>query len=128
STASRATSRKRRAQKVRACSARSHLPRANADGLREGRREMRVARLLFPGIRWDREHGWEPARQGIDEALALGVGGFCLFGGEAAAVGELTAELRARSRAPLLIASDLERGAGQQFTGATQLPPLAAIG
>lgn len=89
---------------------------------------MRVARLLFPAIRWDREHGWEPARQGIDEALALGVGGFCLFGGEAAAVGELTAELRARSRAPLLIASDLERGAGQQFTGATQLPPLAAIG
>ncbi|MGH7506458.1 MAG: glycoside hydrolase family 3 N-terminal domain-containing protein, partial [Longimicrobiales bacterium] len=29
---------------------------------------------------------------------------------------------------PLLIASDLERGAGQQFDGATQLPPLAALG
>lgn len=89
---------------------------------------MRVARLLFPAIRWDRERGWEPARQGIEDALALGVGGFCLFGGEAGAVKELTAELRARSRAPLLIASDLERGAGQQFAGATQLPPLAAIG
>jgi beta-glucosidase-like glycosyl hydrolase len=89
---------------------------------------MRVARLLFPAIRWDRDHGWEPARQGIDDALVLGVGGFCLFGGEADAVADLTAELRSRSRSPLLIASDLERGAGQQFAGATQLPPLAAIG
>jgi beta-glucosidase len=89
---------------------------------------VRVARLLFPAIRWDAERGFEPARAGIEEALALGVGGFCLFGGEAAAVRELTGELRARSRAPLLIASDLERGAGQQFLGATQLPPLAAIG
>lgn len=40
----------------------------------------------------------------------------------------LTARLRAASAHPLLIASDLERGAGQQFAGCTQLPPLAAIG
>jgi len=36
--------------------------------------------------------------------------------------------LRAASRHPLLLAADLERGAGQQFDGGTQLPPLAAIG
>ncbi|MGH7506681.1 MAG: hypothetical protein ACRELX_13565, partial [Longimicrobiales bacterium] len=89
---------------------------------------MRVGRLLFPAIRWGAERGFEPARAGIDAALARGVGGFCLFGGEAAAVRELVASLRARSDAPLLIASDLERGAGQQFAGATQLPPLAALG
>jgi beta-glucosidase len=41
---------------------------------------------------------------------------------------ELSAELRERSRFPLLVASDLERGAGQQFVGATGLPPLAALG
>jgi beta-glucosidase-like glycosyl hydrolase len=40
----------------------------------------------------------------------------------------LTTELRERSRHPILIGSDLERGAGQQFKGATPLPPLAAIG
>ena len=39
----------------------------------------------------------------------------------------LTKELRQKSRVPLLIAADLERGAGQQFSGATGLPPLAAI-
>jgi beta-glucosidase-like glycosyl hydrolase len=89
---------------------------------------VRVGRLLFPAIRWDATAGYEPARADIDAALALGVGGFCLFGGTAAAVAELTRDLRARSEAPLLIASDLERGAGQQFRGATQLPPLAALG
>jgi beta-glucosidase len=39
----------------------------------------------------------------------------------------LAKELQLKSRHPLLIAADLERGAGQQFTGATGLPPLAAI-
>jgi beta-glucosidase-like glycosyl hydrolase len=56
------------------------------------------------------------------------VGGFILFGGEAASVRELTAEIRARAGQRLLIASDLERGAGQQFAGATPLPPAAALG
>ena len=86
-----------------------------------------LAQLLLPAIRWDRERGYADERARIDAALDAGVGGFILFGGEAAEVSTLTAELRARSRTPLLIAADLERGAGQQFVGATGLPPLAAI-
>jgi beta-glucosidase len=85
-------------------------------------------RVLFPAIRWDPTHGFAPAARGIDHALELGVGGFILFGGPAAAVGELTADLRARSTAPLLVGADLERGAGQQFAGAISLPPAAAFG
>jgi beta-glucosidase-like glycosyl hydrolase len=88
----------------------------------------RAARLLFPALRWDAVAGFDHEAEGVGDALRLGVGGFCLFGGEAAAVGALTASLRARSTVPLLIASDLERGAGQQFAGATPLPPLAALG
>src|SRR5688500_7504274 len=86
-----------------------------------------LAQLLLPAIRWDRDRGYADERARIDAAVAAGVGGFILFGGEAGAVAELTAELRARSTIPLLIAADLERGAGQQFVGATGLPPLAAI-
>ena len=89
---------------------------------------MDAARLLFPAIRWSAEHGFEQARPDIDAALQLGVGGFIIFGGESAAVHALTSELRERTRHPLLIGADLERGAGQQFKGATPLPPLAAIG
>lgn len=88
---------------------------------------MSVANLLVPAIRWDAERGWDPARPAIERALALGVGGFILFGGEQDAVRQLTKELRLRSTVPLLIAADMERGAGQQFAGATGLPPLAAI-
>ena len=86
-----------------------------------------LAQLLLPAIRWDRDRGFTDERARIDTALANGVGGFILFGGDAAAVTELTGELRSRSSIPLLIASDVERGVGQQFPGATGLPPLAAI-
>ncbi|CAN5800478.1 hydrolase [soil metagenome] len=89
---------------------------------------MNVGRLLLPAVRWDGERGFQGAWQALEQALEHSVGGFILFGGEAGAVQEFTAELRARSAHPLLIASDLERGAGQQFRGATPLPPAAAIG
>lgn len=87
-----------------------------------------VSRLLFPALRWAGEGGFEDQADAIAAGLARGVGGFILFGGEAEAVRALTADLQARSDRPLLIASDVERGAGQQFTGATRLPPLAALG
>ena len=89
---------------------------------------MRVGRVLFPAIRWHPVDGFTSAARSIDVALELGVGGFILFGAPATAVVDLTATLRARSSAPLLIGADLERGAGQQFPGAVSLPPAAAFG
>jgi len=86
-----------------------------------------LAQLLIPALSWRREDGYAAARPVIEQALALGVGGFILFGGAQDGVSALTKELRQRSRVPLLIAADLERGAGEQFAGATGLPPLAAI-
>lgn len=89
---------------------------------------VNIARLLLPAVRWNKEAGFEQHRATVEEGLELGVGGFILFNGEADSVREFTAELQRRSRHPLLIASDLERGAGQQFRGATPLPPAAALG
>ncbi|HUF31404.1 MAG TPA: glycoside hydrolase family 3 N-terminal domain-containing protein [Gemmatimonadaceae bacterium] len=86
-----------------------------------------AAQLLIPALRWDSQHGFDHLRPEIDAALALGVGGFIIFGGEEDAVRLLTRDVRNRSRVPLLMGADLERGAGQQFAGATGLPPLAAI-
>lgn len=86
-----------------------------------------VAPLLLPALRWDTSVGWEKERPLIEKGLEMGVGGFILFGGVEDAVRSLTKELRHRSRVPLLIGADLERGAGQQVSGATGLPPLAAI-
>lgn len=86
-----------------------------------------AAALLLPAIRWDARRGFDGERRIIEQGLALGVGGFILFGGPAPAVRELSRELHGRSRLPLLVGSDLERGAGQQFAGLTGLPPLAAL-
>jgi beta-glucosidase-like glycosyl hydrolase len=56
------------------------------------------------------------------------VGGFILFGGEAASTFREIERLRQAAGRPLLLASDLERGAGQQFAGATRVPPPGALG
>ncbi len=87
-----------------------------------------AARLLFPALRWQNESGFEHENELIEAALQVGVGGFIIFGGNAHAVQELTASLQERSAHPLLIGADLERGAGQQFAGATPLPPVAGLG
>lgn len=89
------------------------------------RREL--AQLLIPAVPWKPGSGFADARPLINEALELGVGGFLLMGGEQDVVRALAKELQLKSRHPLLIAADLERGAGQQFDGATGLPPVAAI-
>ena len=89
------------------------------------RREL--AQLLIPVLRWSPSGGFADARPLIEQSLALGVGGFQLVGGQQDGVRALAKELQLKSRHPLLIAAELERGAGQQFTGATGLPPLAAI-
>lgn len=86
-----------------------------------------VTELLLPAVRWSDETRFEHERDAIDRALALGVGGFIFFGGPQEEVRALVKELRQRARMPLLYGADLERGAGQQFAGATGLPPLAAI-
>lgn len=87
-----------------------------------------IAQLMLPAVRWDRDHGFSNSRADIDRAISAGVGGFIFFGGPAEEVRTLIGQIVARSDVPLLIGADLERGAGQQFPGATGLPPLAAIG
>jgi beta-glucosidase len=85
------------------------------------------AELVMPALRFHPELGFDPERTTIDRALDLGVGGFIVFGGERGAVQRLTHDLQAAAPHRLLIASDLERGAGQQVHGLTPLPPLMAL-
>lgn len=85
-----------------------------------------AADIVLPAIRWDRDKGYEPYREKIARWQDAGVGGYILFGGEKAATRALIQELESAGR-DLLIASDLERGAGQQVRGLTSLPPLLAL-
>ena len=89
---------------------------------------MNVASLLVPALPWDASNGFAYLSEGIEDALELGVGGFILRGGPHDQVAALAAALKAASREPLLLASDAERGAGEQYQGCTELPPLGALG
>ena len=72
-------------------------------------------RLILPALRWRDDTGFDHEAEAIASALRFGAGGFILFGGKPEVVRALTADLRERAGRPLLIAADLERGAGQQF-------------
>jgi beta-glucosidase len=88
-----------------------------------------LARLVFPSLRSrPSSGGFAHERAKIAAALAAGVGGFILFGGDRESVTTLTASLRATAGRPLLIGADLERGPRQQVEGLTELPPPAALG
>jgi beta-glucosidase-like glycosyl hydrolase len=86
-----------------------------------------AARLILPALRSEAlsEFAHEAGR--IADALEIGVGGFIIFGGTAETVRKLTADLLRRAGRPLLLAADLERGAGQQIAGLTEFPPPMAL-
>ena len=89
------------------------------------------ARLILPALRSEALSGFAHEAGRIADALEIGVGGFIIFGGTAETVRKLTADLLRRAGRPLLLAADLERGAGQQIAGLTEFPPpmaLASVG
>lgn len=55
-------------------------------------------------------------------------GGLLLFNGRFPATADRLAALQARSTYPLLVAADIERGVGQQVSGATVFPHAMAFG
>jgi beta-glucosidase-like glycosyl hydrolase len=56
-----------------------------------------------------------------------GIAGFIIFGGRLEEVRKYVKKLQDESELPLIIASDLERGLGQQLRGGTQFPPAMAL-
>lgn len=87
----------------------------------------RLASLLVPQLRWDSGRGFTYLEEMIGDALEVGVGGFWIVGGDRAEVTALSQDLHRRSRRPLLIAAEVEGGAGSAVRDATGLPPLAAL-
>jgi beta-glucosidase-like glycosyl hydrolase len=56
-----------------------------------------------------------------------GIAGFIIFGGRLKEVRKHIRQLQEMSNIPLIIASDLERGLGQQLKGGTLFPPAMAL-
>jgi beta-glucosidase-like glycosyl hydrolase len=56
------------------------------------------------------------------------IGGIIIFGGEVYESAVLTNSFQELAEVPLLVASDFERGAGNQIGGATLFPPIMGLG
>ena len=91
---------------------------------------MNPGRLILPPLRWKPETAYRHEEKNITQYLKVGVGGFIIFGSLGASAGEvkeLVATLKRRAQRPLVIAADLERGAGQQMLDLTEFPPPGAL-
>jgi beta-glucosidase-like glycosyl hydrolase len=83
--------------------------------------------LLVPALRLDRDAAAE-AKRALAWAREPWLAGYLLFGGEAGQVARLTQDLRHEAGRPIFVASDMERGAGQQVRGLTRLPDAGILG
>ena len=63
-----------------------------------------------------------PYREQALKLVNKGLGGFILFGGEKDETKDFIERLQSLAEKPLLIASDIERGVGQQVGRATRFP------
>jgi len=83
-----------------------------------------VAQMVMP--RLDGETMGDPRL--LSQSLVRdGIGGFILFGGNSEQTPRHLRELQSLAAVPLLIASDVERGLGQQLAGGTRFPSQRAV-
>lgn len=66
-------------------------------------------------------------REYLEKLVEEGIGGFIVFGGNFVEIKDLIKILQSLSNKPLIIASDIERGVGQQIEGATLIPSQMGI-
>ena len=85
-----------------------------------------VAQMVMPRI--DGPKLGDPAyRERVEGLVRQGIGGFILFGGDIDETPRHLRSLQGAARVPLLIASDVERGLGQQLAGGTHFPSQRAV-
>lgn len=84
---------------------------------------MRTNRLIFPGF-WFGKTSVEDAKK----LAAMGVGGFCFYGGKPQELKELIETLQKLSPHPLLLAADYETGLGRWHEDMPLLPTNYTLG
>jgi beta-glucosidase-like glycosyl hydrolase len=82
----------------------------------------KAAQLVFPGFQFGQD---DPKRAAA--LVKAGVGGFCLYKGEARQIADFIARLQALAETPLLFCADYEDGAASHCQGATALPTNMGI-
>jgi beta-N-acetylhexosaminidase len=91
--------------------------------------EEKAGQLLMPWVLGDFAPEGSSSRERVVEMVeTVGVGGVIVSVGSPTEVAVKLNQLQDRARVPLLVAADLERGAGFRFHGAVYLPGPIALG
>jgi len=88
--------------------------------------ERKLYQLIINRLDGDRLSSASYKEQAL-ELVNKGLGGFILFGGKKDETRDFIERLQSLADEPLLIASDIERGAGQQVDGATRFPGQMSV-
>ena len=87
-----------------------------------------AAQVVFPRLNTYRYFIDENYKSKILNLVKLGVGGFCLFGGNIEETIKITNELQFHSEIPLLFCGDFENGIAMRLTEGTDFPHSYALG
>ena len=89
--------------------------------------DRKVAQMICTEISGDATADDPRIKQWIGLVKDQGIGGFVIYGGSVKSAAALINKLQAASAIPILISTDFEGGAGQQFKGASEFPPNMAF-
>ncbi len=87
-----------------------------------------VAQCVFPRLDIYDYFEKEDYNKYIKKLVSFGVGGFCVFGGNLAAVSTAIAELQGYAQTPLLFCADFEYGLAMRLEEGTGFPHAMALG
>lgn len=88
--------------------------------------KQKLYQLIISRVDGDRLSS-APYRENISSLINKGIGGFIIFGGKKDELKEFIRASQSASNLPLFIASDIEKGVGQQVEGATTFPCQMAL-
>lgn len=89
--------------------------------------ERKVAQLICVEINGDATDNDPRFIKWSSLVKDYGIGGFVVYGGTVQSAASLINKMQAISAIPILISTDFEGGAGQQFKGASEFPPNMAF-
>lgn len=89
--------------------------------------EKRLYQLILSRLDGDKIYS-QSYQEAIFGLVHKGIGGFIIFGGEKDEIKVFIDKIQSISEPPLIIASDIERGVGQQIKGCTVFPCQMAVG
>ncbi len=90
---------------------------------------QKIAQCIMPRISANEYFADESVRKAAWQLVSeYGIGGWCVFQGEAIATARMIKELQQRSAVPLLISADFEFGLAMRLQGGTSFPHAMALG